>query len=57
MNPKHYSKDYFVEWFSKGLEKYLDETFKSEYNIHIEDLMCATSAYTEAVTAFTASQP
>ena len=54
---RHFSNDYFVEWFSKGLQEYLDNTFKSGYNTHIEDLMYATGAYTEAVTAFIANQP
>lgn len=54
---RHYSNDYFVEWFTKGLQKYLDNTFNNQYNTHIEDLMYATSAYTEAVTAFIANQP
>lgn len=57
MTPRHYSNDYFIEWFTKGLQEYLDNTFKSEYNTHIEDLMYATSAYTEAVSAFVANQP
>ena len=57
MSQRHYSKDYFTEWFTNGLKEYLDNSFKSEYNSHIEDLMCATSAYTEAVTAFIANQP
>lgn len=54
---RHFSNDYFVDWFAKGLEKYLDNTFKNQYNTHIEDLMYATEAYTKAVSAFIASQP
>lgn len=57
LQTRHYSNDYFTEWFSKGLKEYLDNTFKNGYNIHIEDLMYATSTYTEAVTAFIANQP
>lgn len=57
MTTRHYSNDYFMEWFSKGLKSYLDNTFKGQYNTHIEDLMYATAAYTEAVTAFIANQP
>lgn len=54
---RHFSNDYFVEWFSKGLQQYLDNTFKEGYNTHIEDLIYATEAYTEAVSAFIANQP
>lgn len=54
---RHFSNDYFHEWFSKGLKEYLDNIFKNQYNAHIEDLMYATSSYTEAVTAFIANQP
>lgn len=57
MSSRHYSNDYFVEWFTKGLQEYLDNTFKGQYNTHIEDLMYATSAYAEAVSAFVANQP
>jgi hypothetical protein len=54
---RHFSNDYFVDWFSKGLQQYLDNTFKEGYNTHIEDLIYSTEAYTEAVSAFIANQP
>jgi hypothetical protein len=57
MSPRHFSNEYFIEWFTKGLQEYLDNSFKGGYNTHIEDLMSATSAYTEAVSAFVANQP
>jgi hypothetical protein len=57
MSPRHYSNDYFIEWFSNGLKEYLDNNFKGEYNTHIEDLMYATSAYAESVSTFVANQP
>lgn len=54
---RHYSNDYFVEWFTKGLAEYLDNAFPKGYNTHIEDLMNATNAYAESVLAFVANQP
>lgn len=57
MSKRHFSNDYFVEWFTNGLKEHLDNTFPKGYDSHIEDLMYATSAYTEAVTAFIANQP
>lgn len=51
------SKDNFMQWYSNGLKEYLDGCFRGQYTMHIEDLMCATTAYTEAVTAFIANKP
>lgn len=57
MSKINYSNQEFVMWFSNGLREYLDNTFRSHYTTHIEDLMYATASYTEAVVAFTAAQP
>ena len=56
-NSKHFSNEYFVEWFANGLKEYLDNQNPKAYNSHIVDLAYATAAYSEAITAFIANQP
>lgn len=57
MTQRHFSNEDFIQWYATSLKEYLDNNFKGQYTSHIEDLMYATSAFTESVTAFVANQP
>lgn len=53
----NYTPEQFIEWYTNGLKNYLDSQYSRQYTVHIEDLMYATAAYSEAITAFIASKP
>ena len=49
------SLDEFVDAYSRGLHAYLQGSYQGDS--HIEDLMSATSSYTESAFQFVASMP
>lgn len=49
------SLDEFVKAYSEGLHAYLQGSYQGDS--HIEDLMSATSSYTESVFQFVVSMP